>query len=60
MYCKIFARGRGKASGIDYLMGPVGCRKEGTLPKVSDPDYEEYLRHPPAVLLRGDRLSRRC
>ena len=53
MLCKIFARGRGKASGIDYLIGPVGCRKDGSLPRPGDPDYEQFLRIPPAKVLRG-------
>lgn len=53
MLCKIFARGRGKASGIDYLVGPVGCRKDGSLPKLGDSDYEQFLRNPPAKILRG-------
>ena len=53
MLCKIFARGRGKASGIDYLLGPVGCRKDGSLPKLGECDYEQFLRNPPAKVLRG-------
>lgn len=54
MFCKIFARGSGRASGIDYLMGEVGCRPDGSLPKRSDADYARFIRDPPAEVLRGD------
>jgi hypothetical protein len=40
MYCKVFKRGRGKASGIDYLM--------------NDKDADGNQRIPPAQLMRGD------
>lgn len=54
MLCKIFSRGKGKATGIDYLLGPVGCRKDGSLPKPGESDYEQFLRNPPSKILRGN------
>jgi len=40
MFCKVFARGGGRASGIDYLL--------------AERDANKKLRTPPAELLRGD------
>jgi hypothetical protein len=40
MYCKIFKRGKGKATGIDYLINPM--------------DANGQVRDPPAKLIRGD------
>lgn len=56
MYCKIFSRGKGRASGIDYMTGIVSCRKDGSLPKTTDQDYEVHRRNPPAKILRGDPM----
>ena len=40
MFCKVFARGGGRASGIDYLL--------------AERDANKKLRIPPAELFRGD------
>ena len=40
MFCKIFKRGKGQATGIDYLM--------------NEKDANCNLRIPPAILMRGD------
>ena len=40
MFCKVFARGGGRASGIDYLL--------------AERDASKKLRNPPAELLRSD------
>ena len=40
MFCKVFARGGGRASGIDYLL--------------AERDATKKLRNPPAELLRSD------
>jgi len=54
MYCTIFHRGKGRASGIDYLTGPINCREDGSVPRLGDKDYDEHIRRPPAEVLRGD------
>lgn len=55
MIFRVFSRGTGGGSGpVNYLLGEIGCRPNGTLPKPADPDYHQFTREPPAELLRGD------
>jgi hypothetical protein len=36
------------------MTGIIACRIDGSLPKLTDQDYEVHRRNPPAKILRGD------
>lgn len=55
MIFRVFKRGLGGGDGpINYLLGGLVCRPDGSLPKLTDADAGQYRRDPPAELLRGD------